>query len=559
MGLFAALAEGGQTWAHRVRMVRQVFKIAVLVSSAFGLLHFIYEMQQLDQGYYQTLWYYTKSLLMLPFKGEIDVDSEFWGVVSSQYHSYKTITLNTQTVFDKCEKLLPFFWRKAKAIGSTSLFISTFAFSFFLLFFSIRGLFSKKKKHLSGKKIRSATAVALKLKMRSQASPVKIGSLPLVKGTETQHILVSGGTGSGKTNCFHHILPRIKNLSQKAIIVDTTGILVSKYFREGKDILLNPFNSNSEQWHPWVECKDSFDYDSIAQSFIPMSPNDRENYWRVAGASVLSSLLQKFEKDENKKIQDLSETLLNGSLKRLCEEVVGTKAAAHLDISSEKTAASIRSVTTSFVSCLEYLKNSDHPFSIRDWIEKKDDDSWLFLSCKLGERAALNPLISTWSSIAIRSLLQMEPDINRRVWFVIDELPSLQKLKDLETLLTEGRKFGACGLLALQSPAQLESIYGHEISRVILGNCATRISFYEQDPEIATRISKIFGDSEFQETQEGLSYGAHEMRDGVTLSKQKKMHPVVSASDIQSLRKQEAYVKLPGKQPIIKMRLKLIV
>jgi type IV secretory pathway TraG/TraD family ATPase VirD4 len=122
--------------------------------------------------------------------------------------------------------------------------------------------------------------------------------------------------------------------------------------------------------------------------------------------------------------------------------------------------------------------------------------------------------------------------------------------------LTESRKFGGCALLALQSPAQLEMIYGRELTSIIIGNCGTRIAFSEQDPEIARRISKTFGESESKEYQESISYGAHEMRDGVNLSYQSKVSNVVSPTRIQSLATHEAFVKLPGNLPITKIRLK---
>ena len=41
-----------------------------------------------------------------------------------------------------------------------------------------------------------------------------------------------------------------------------------------------------------------------------------------------------------------------------------------------------------------------------------------------------------------------------------------------------------------------------------------RIPFVKQDPKIAIRISKPFGENETEELQESISYGAHEMRDG---------------------------------------------
>jgi len=150
----------------------------------------------------------------------------------------------------------------------------------------------------------------------------------------------------------------------------------------------------------------------------------------------------------------------------------------------------------------------------------------------------------------------MEPNLKRRLWFVSDELPSLNRLRDLEVCLTESRKFGGCSILAIQSLSQLEMIYGKDLTRIIIGNCATRVAFSEQDPEIATRISRIFGEKEVKEFQEAISYGAHEMRDGVNLSAQSKTSPVVSPSSIQSLTTNQAYVKLPGNLPITKIKLK---
>jgi type IV secretory pathway TraG/TraD family ATPase VirD4 len=152
----------------------------------------------------------------------------------------------------------------------------------------------------------------------------------------------------------------------------------------------------------------------------------------------------------------------------------------------------------------------------------------------------------------------MNYDLNRRVWFIIDELPTLDKIKDLETLLTEGRKYGGCGVISLQSPSQLESIYGHDKAKTIMGNCATKIVFAENDPEISARISKVFGEREIKEVQEGISYGANEIRDGVSLSLHTRSIPTVSSSEIQSLPPNYAFLKLPGYYPITKINLPIV-
>lgn len=556
MSLFGTITEGGQTWAHRFRMLRQVVKLASLASFIICLMLFASLLLKVPLMSYQSTWYYAKANTIGLLLNEISVDAEYWEKVARQRHADPIVQVDAKKVSKYsgiyAAQFLENLADDMKRLGG----IYSVLFLSILCFFFIRGSLGKRKKHLSGSKITASWWLSFKLKFSRKASPYKIGSLPLIKGTETQHISVTGGTGSGKTNCFHHILPQIQKYRHKALIVDTTGAFVERYYRPGKDIILNPFDDRGVAWHPWVECLNNFDYEALAESFIPQTFSQHDNYWRTAARTLMSAILQKTA--DSKKTSDLSNWILFQPLLKLCSFVQGTKAAAHLDMSSEKTAGSIRSVATTFLQCLEYIQDTSQPFSIREWIKDEKADSWLFLHCNPSQRAALNPLLSCWFSVATRNLMQMNPNFNRRIWFVIDELPSMNRLSELESFVCESRKYGGCGIFAYQSPAQLEAIYGSSITKTIIGNCMTKIVFSEQDPEIATLISKAFGERETQEYQEGLSYGAHETRDAVSLSLQTKRTPLISTTAIQTLAKNEAYVKLPGNIASTKIKLPII-
>ena len=132
----------------------------------------------------------------------------------------------------------------------------------------------------------------------------------------------------------------------------------------------------------------------------------------------------------------------------------------------------------------------------------------------------------------------------------------MDKINGLKTCLTEGRKYGGCALLAVQSPSQLVEIYGRELAKTITANCHTKIVFRETEPENAEQLSRLFGKQEIQETQEGLSYGANEIRDGVTQSKILRRRPVISATDIQNLKINHCYLRTNnGKTQKIKLRI----
>lgn len=556
MGIFKTITEGGQIWAHRVRMAKQVLKIVSTIYFVIGISFFGYKLTLIPSIHYQASLHYLNAKFFKNHADSMTLNRQFWSQISRQFtdSSKKQITVKAETVVKACERYATFTKKQLMQNVHQTIALGSYIFGASILFFFIRGWKARKKQHVDGKQIVSSLKLSSKLILSGRASPLKLGSLPLVKGTETHHILVSGATGSGKTNLFHTLLPQIRKFQQKAIILDLTGEYVEKYYRQGQDVLLNPFDARSVSWHPWCECSDDSDFKSIAQSFIPSSYREDENFWRKGAQEIFFAALQ--ETAFTAKISTLSKIFLQDSLVTLATILKGTRASAYLDLSSEKTAGSFRAVTSSFLECLESIPDTESPFSIKQWISQDHSDSWLFLCCTSQQRSSIVSLLSAWISIGVSSLLQLQPNLTRRLWFVIDELPRLNRVKDLEAFLTESRKYGGCGLLAIQSPAQLETIYGREVTSTLMGNCATRIAFAEYDALIAERISKSFGNKEMCESQEALSYGAHEMRDGINLSYQTKTSSVISPTALQSLNTLEAFVKLPGNLPVSKIKLK---
>jgi type IV secretory pathway TraG/TraD family ATPase VirD4 len=141
----------------------------------------------------------------------------------------------------------------------------------------------------------------------------------------------------------------------------------------------------------------------------------------------------------------------------------------------------------------------------------------------------------------------------RRLWIIIDELAALQKLPRLQAGLAEGRKYGGCIFAGFQSKPQLEEIYGHNASDTMLDLFNTKIFFRCTQPSTQKWISNVLGDKEETEPTENISYGAHSMRDGVSLSHNTKEKPLVMPTELGQLKDLECYVKLPGDLPVTKL------
>jgi type IV secretory pathway TraG/TraD family ATPase VirD4 len=90
-----------------------------------------------------------------------------------------------------------------------------------------------------------------------------------------------------------------------------------------------------------------------------------------------------------------------------------------------------------------------------DWVQDDKQTGFLFLSSNAQQHASLRPLIFMWLAIASNAILGREADEDRRIWVLMDEMPSLHKLPELGSIIAEVRKFGGCYLIGIQSYAQL--------------------------------------------------------------------------------------------------------
>jgi type IV conjugative transfer system coupling protein TraD len=413
-----------------------------------------------------------------------------------------------------------------------------------------RGRKNKQRKLLSGTRVVPQKTLRKLVKGAGKTSCLSLGKMALPQDLERKHMLICGTTGSGKTNCLHELLPQMRALGHRAIVVDLTGDFVSKYYRHGQDILMNPFDARSWGWNPWRECEQEYHYDDLAAALIP--PSGHDPFWYTAARTLFSVALKKLKSQQDiKELMDYLTALPMSQMQRFFQD---SKAAALVSKEGDQMATSIRATLAAATKVLEYLVPHDRTFSIRDWVRQEGPGGeWVFLTSRPDQRETLKPLLAAWLGVSISALLSLPTNPKRRLWFIMDELPALQEVASLPLALAEARKYGGCFVLGVQDFNQLDKIYGAPMTNSFMGLLNTKIVFSSPDDKTARRLSAVFGEEESSEIVEGLSYGAHHMRDGVNLSDQRRTRPVVSVTDITTLKDLEAFIKLPGHFPPTKV------
>jgi type IV conjugative transfer system coupling protein TraD len=389
----------------------------------------------------------------------------------------------------------------------------------------------------------------------SKDSDIKVGGVGLLKGAECKHLLFFGSPGSGKSTAIKEVLDQVRSSGKRAIVYDPSGEFIESYYREGQDVILNPLDARYPAWNLWAEIRSKTDFATLARSIFPGGGKDP--FWELAGATLFETVTEKLWEEKRTTNAELYRVLTTSSVQDLAGWLKGTAAARFLDDSAGAMPSNVLATMTSKLAAVEVLPDTEgKPFSIRDWVET-ESDSWMFLAMRQEHQASLRPLVSLWCDIASSAVLSLKPDRSRRVWFVLDELPSLAKLPALHPLLAQGRKHGAAVLLGLQAMPQLREIYGHDGAAGLASQPQTWLILRTVEPDTAQWLEKAVGQSEIDETRESVSMGAQAVRDGVSFQQNVHMKAVAMATEIMALPDLEGYLKTPGKEAVYKVKIEV--
>jgi type IV secretory pathway TraG/TraD family ATPase VirD4 len=208
-----------------------------------------------------------------------------------------------------------------------------------------------------------------------------------------------------------------------------------------------------------------------------------------------------------------------------------------------KVASDTLSTMKQYTNCFFYTKHLQNDWSLKRWLSE-DGSSFLFITNYSTLRDTLKPLLSLLIDLSMKHLLALEENVNRRRFIILDEFASLQRLTSIVQTLEQGRSKGVSIWMALQDLSQLQRVYGDVTSYSIINNANTILAFAVNDPNTTQLLSKIFGEIEILETDESLSMGPSDNRDGLTLQRRRRKEYLIIPSQFAVLRDFNFYVKM---------------
>jgi Type IV secretion-system coupling protein DNA-binding domain len=362
----------------------------------------------------------------------------------------------------------------------------------------------------------------------------KCCSVRIPRHEESSHFALIGDSGTGKSSLIRQMLLQIRERGDGAVIYDPSYEFTSQFYDPDSDVILNPTDRRMPFWSPSDEVQHPAEAMALANSLFPDKPREN-NFFTEVSRKIFAHLLR-----YRPSPQDLTQWMKN--LEEIDLRVAGTELEAMIPKRAVSQRAAVQGTFNQAAAAFQLLPNEAEAagrWSALTWAQRRK--GWLFFPSSPAHREGLRPLISLWLDSLILRLMEFSPYSVLPVWFILDELASLQRLPQLPTILTEGRKANVCVVLGFQGRSQLQNLYEHQ-SEVMLSQPMTKIFLRTSEPDAAEWVSRSIGAIEAlrQEESRTIKFGGQNSK---TSHWQRRTEPLVMSSTIAALQNLTGYLK----------------
>lgn len=403
-----------------------------------------------------------------------------------------------------------------------------------------------------------------------------------IPDNEIAHSSIIGGTGSGKTvNILATVLNKKNNYSMLILDGKDGGEIRKKSENARKEIhqtvkFFDPDNGNTFKFNPFeqFEYVSEEDYtdvaDRMAVNMIEKSSQEKNSMWidnariLLSGIILYNVILKNDFKTTMEFIQLHSVNEIIDIIKKAYESdnekfKQAYKKIAFFNGMADETLTGINSNMMSKLSCFSservlnslsgdgnYISPSDLENSTTIYFNvelAKAQDQWKPLS-KLFLNAFFDYFTNRGKELASNG------EKPKKILFILDEFANYGKINKIENQISLVRSAGVSIMLAFQSVAQIDNIYGKDARKIILDNMSYQLVLKINDDETAKAYSSMSGTYDKKRMSKSSNdnqnaYGFHQgMGNGINESYEEKN--IVKPEDFKYLPdKNECIVFMP--------------
>lgn len=329
----------------------------------------------------------------------------------------------------------------------------------------------------------------------------------------SQHLLLVGGIGSGKTNTFNHILNCISpqlTPNDVMIIFDTKGDFYKEFYKHGDIVISNDKTScgshGVDYWNIINEVEDDEYLEEnvmeIASAlFAERLKSGSDPFFSNAAKDIVTATLYHFVKvkkqynSSNKLLSDFFKSVSQDDLLDLLSQYPQYEAMkSYIPVKAQEQAlgvlAEIQQVMRS-VLVGNFAKQGT--LSIRDLVRKKGGKR-IFIEYDIGVGAMLSPIYSLLFDLAIKEALCRSKS-EGNVFFAVDEFKLLPNLKHIDDAVNFGRSLGIKFMIGIQNTDQIIEAYDENMAMNIFSGFLNQFAFKVNDYSTRKYIKERAGEN----------------------------------------------------------------
>jgi hypothetical protein len=360
------------------------------------------------------------------------------------------------------------------------------------------------------------------------------------------HFGIFGATGRGKSTLIREILHQVQARGETAVIYDPKGEFRDEFYDESRgDSIYDPTDSRGVYHAFESEAKDEAQATPWGSAFWPELPRSQP-FFRNYAKGIFSFLMSRYPAP----MSTLGYWLAHPE-KEVAPKLKGTEFAVATDPKAPQQGAGIWATLGEVSKALRMMPATPEgrrQFSVREFAAKRT--GWIFMTSDPLTAEALLPLQSAVIDLLILSTqAPPAPGVKLpKVWFVLDELASMQRLPQLQSGMTKQRASGNVLILGIHDMAQLKDRYGDNGAVTVTSQAATNIILQTESDKAAAEMAGLIGKEEIERMTE--SRPAHMMAKhnrSRSWSNQTPTIDPVMGSEVQGVPLFEGWLKQQGK------------